>query len=79
MAKGKKEIYEWYLNSMTPEQIAANGGRKKCIAALKKHERSRKKYILWGYFKGFLNGVWFLTKGLILALTALYFVNAILL
>ena len=77
MDKKSYESYEWYLDQLTPEQIAASGGREKIIAALKKNENKITKGMVKSFFRNLIGDIWFLVKGAILILTALYFINAI--
>lgn len=79
MSRDTKEFINWYMSTLTPEQIAANGGREACIKEIKRQNRNNSGRAFLGNIKWVMSGVWFWIKGGIIILTALYFINAILL
>lgn len=70
-----KDYYGPLVDQMPPEFIIANGGR---AAVIRKLKKSNRKQRILGIIYVFFGMLWGLSKAVVLALTVLYFVNALL-
>ena len=69
-----RDYYGPIIDQMSPEAIAANGGRAAMIRKWKRKDRINR---LVGVIRRFFNMILWLIKGIILIMTFLYFVNAL--